>query len=343
MGNLKMKLKAFGGKHGTDMMCYGGCGMIVLGTVLTCRGVLKINAEAEEDTKRIEAIKAKYALTEASEKPKKGKGKKNGVVKSGRKSSGRAVKLSREGNKALRRAYIRTFARYAAHIAPGAALELAGMGLNIAAHRTEKAGRIQMTSLAAGYAASLAKYRKKFAEEHGEEAEKEFYYGVEKQKKEETNEKGKKVTKEEKVIRRDIDTSDFAKFFSPDYSTAATGYIEADLCFLKGVERTATRKLCEDKWLTLNELYKMLCLVDAAGQRYGIRGGNNIGWVYDKDHPENNFVDLGLYASEKTMNQDYVNGYNDVVLLEPNVNCLDLSSAMWGLDMKTPDKDLFRD
>lgn len=342
MGNLKMKTKAFLGKHGTDMMCYGGCGMIVLGTVLTCRGVLKINAEAEEDTKHIEAIKAKYALTEASEKPKKGGKKKNGVTKSNRKSSGRSIKLSREGNKALRRAYIRTFARYAAHIAPGAALELAGMGLNIAAHRTEKAGRIQMTSLAAGYAASLAKYRKKFAEEHGDEAEKEFYYGVEKQKKEETNEKGKKVTKEEKLIRRDIDTSDFAKFFGVDYSDAATGLIEADLVFLKGIERTATRKLCEDKWLTLNELYKMLCLKDAAGQRYGIRGGNNIGWVYDKDHPENNFVDLGLYAAEKVNNRDYINGYNDVILLEPNVNCLDLSSAMWGLDMKTPDPDLFR-
>lgn len=343
MGNLKLKLKAFAGKHGTDMMCYGGCGLIIAGTVLTCRGVLKINAEAEEDTKRIEAIKAKYALTEASEKPKKGKGKKNGVTKSNRKPSGRAVKLSREGNKALRRAYVRTFGRYAAHLAPGVALELAGMGLNIAAHRTEKAGRIQMTSLAAGYAASLAKYRKKFAEEHGDEAEKEFYYGVEKQKKEEVDEKGKKKTKEEKLIRRDIDTSDFAKFFGVDYSEAATGYIEADLVFLKGIERTATRKLCEDKWLTLNELYKMLCLKDAAGQRYGIRGGNNIGWVYDKDHPENNFVDLGLYAAEKVNNRDYVNGFNDVILLEPNVNCLDLSSAMWGLDMKTPDNDLFRD
>ena len=342
MGNLKMRTKAFLGKHGTDVMCYGGCGMIVLGTVLTCRGVLKINAEAEEDTKRIEAIKAKYALTEASEKPKKG-GKKNGNRKSGRKSSGSAVKLSREGNKALRGAYLRTFGRYCRHIAPGAALELAGMSLNIAAHRTEKAGRLQMTSIAAGYAASLMKYRKKFAEEHGEEAEKEFYYGVEKQKKEELNEKGKKVTKEEKLIRRDIDTSDFAKFFGVDYSDAATGLIEADLVFLKGVERTATRKLCEDGWLTVNEFYKMLCLKDAAGQRYGIRGGNNVGWVYDKDHPENNFVDMGLYAAEKVNNRDYINGYNDVILIEPNINCLDLGNALWGLDMKTPDPDLFRD
>lgn len=338
--NFKIKTKAFIGKHGTDIACYGGCAAIGVGVFFACKATLKINEMAKEDAKKAEEIKQKYKV---GVNIKKGKGKKNGSVNDAGSSNNESVELSKEGRRALSKHYIGTIARYGLTCAPAALLIGGGMAANIFAHHKEKSGRLEMTGIAMGAMATLKKYRDEMRRERGDEAEKKFYYGVKDVEKEVVDEKGKKKVEKEEVIPKDINTSDFAKFFGVDYSNAATGYPEADIIFLKNVERTATRKLAQDKWLTLNELYKMLELRDAAGQRYGIKGGNNIGWVYDKDHPEQNIVDLGLYSGKKTNNRDYVNGYNDVILVEPNVNCLDLSSAMWGLDMKTPDPMLFKD
>lgn len=350
--NFKLKTKAFFKAHGSDFGCYGGMAATVLGTVLACRATLKVNKEAEEDNKKRDEIRAKYKMDiqilKDMDKKKKSKKNKEEVVDNG--SAGMADsdirelrKLHKEGSRELTHHYLRTGLRYCLHYLPSALL-IAGGCLAIGkAHRAEKRGRLEMTGIATAAVAKLAQYRAKYRDEHGVEEEKEFFHGIDKVKKEETDEKGKKKVTEEKVARKDINYSDFTKFFGVDYSTAATGYPEADLVFLKQVERTATRKLAEDKWLTLNELYKMLCLRDAAGQRYGVAGGNNIGWVYDPNCPENNIVDLGLYNLKKTGNMDYINGMNDVIIVEPNVNCLDLANAMWGLDMKTPDPDLFRD
>lgn len=333
MNNFKIKTKGFLNAHKTDIACYGGCAMILAGTVLACKATLKVNAEAEEDAKKADEIRAKYKLT------KKTKGGKKHVDKTNRE----LVELNKQGSRLLLKHNLSCIGRYCRHYSLAAALEIAGIGLNIYAHGSEKSERIRMTGLAAGYLATLKKFRDKYREEHGEEAEKKFYYGVQEETKETVDEKGKKKEEKIDVIRKDIDISDFAKFFGVDYSEAATGYPEADIYFLKGIEQAATRKLHKDHWLTLNELYKMLELRDACGQRYGVKGGNNIGWVYDKNDPDGNIVDLGIFNAKKTENVDYVNGYNDVILIEPNVNCLDLANAMWGLDENTPDPDLFRD
>ena len=338
--NFKIKTKGFFKAHGTDIACYGGCAAIGVGTILACKATLKVSKQFEEDEKAKSELIKEFKLDIKSGKKKFVKGgKKDGADNI---SDSELAELHKQGRKALRKHNLRRAGRYCRAFAPSALLILGGMTANVCAHRTEKKGRLEMTGIAAGLAATVKKYRDKFKEEHGEDAEKEFYYGVEKKEKEVTDEKGKVKKEEEKVLPKDIDISDFAKFFGVDYSDAATGYPEADLVFLKQTEAAATRKLAKDKWLTLNEVYKMLALRDAAGQRYGIAGGNNIGWVYDKDNPEGNKVDFGLFNLKKTNNMDYVNGYNDVILIEPNVNCLDLGSAMWGFDMKTPDPDLFR-
>lgn len=334
---FKTKTKAFVGKHGTDIACYGGCTAIGIGVFFACRATLKINEMAKKDAEMAELIKEKYAVAVKERKDK------NGNHRADNGNSGKSVVLSKEGRKALTKHYVNTAARYGLACLPAAFLIGGGIAANIFAHRKEKSGRLEMTGIAMGAMTALSKYRRKFAEEHGEDAEKKFYYGVEEKEKEVVDEKGKKKVEKEEVLPKDVNVSDFAKFFGKDYSDAATGYPEEDLIFLKNLERSLTRRLARDKWLTLNDCYKAMCLIDAAGQRYGVKGGNNIGWVYDKDHPENNIINFGLYNLDRTENKDYINGYNDVILVEPNVNCLDLSNALWGLDMKTPDPLLFKD
>ena len=312
---------------------------------------MKVNKEVEEDIKKRDEIRAKYKMDilTIKEMNKKKKSKKKGeeVVDNGTaglsdSDNRELVKLHKEGNRELTKHNLRTVGRICRRYLPAALCIIGGSIAIGKAHKVEKKGRLEMTGVAVGALATLKKYRDEMRKERGDEAEKEFFHGIKSEKKEEVDEKGKKKVTEEKVLPKDIDYSDFTKFFGVDYSSAATGYPEADLVFLKNVERAATRKLAQDKWLTLNELYKMLELRDAAGQRYGVPGGNNIGWVYDPKNPENNIVDLGLYNLKKTNNMDYINGFNDVIIVEPNVNCLDLANNMWGLDMKTPDPDLFR-
>lgn len=335
---IKTKAKAFLGKHGTDIACYGGCAAIGVGVFFACKATLKINEMSKKDIEIANMIKEKYAVSYKERKVKK-------HGNSGADNSGvrKVPVLSKEGNRALTKHYLGVAARYGLACLPAALLIGGGMVANICAHRTEKKGRLEMTGIAMGALATVKKYRDEMRRERGDEAEKKFYYGVEEKEKESKDEKGKIKKEKEEVLPKDVNISDFAKFFGVDYSEAATGYPESDLVFLKNAERSLTRRLARDKWLTLNDAYKALELRDAAGQRYGVKGGNNIGWVYDKDHPENNMVDFGLFNLKKTNNQDYINGYNDVILIEPNVNCLDLSSALWGLDMKTPDPMLFQD
>lgn len=339
MNTFMVKTKAFIGNHGTDIACYGGCAAIIAGSILACRATLKINRMAEKDAAEIEELKKKYSVQ--FKKMKKG-GKKNASGNNNG-DDGVEYKLTKEGRKAVSRKYAKCIGKYILAAAPAVALIGGGCAANIYAHHKEKSGRLQMTGIAMGALASLGRYRAEMAKERGEEAEKKFYYNVKENEKEEVDEKGKKKKVKEEFADVDICKSDFAKFFGVDYSDAATGYPEADLVFLKNVERAATRRLRTEKWLSVNDLYHMLRLKDSAGQRYAVKGGNNAGWVYDKEHPENNIVDLGLYNLKKTGNHDYINGYNDVILIEPNINCLDLSNALWGLDMKTPDPMLFQD
>lgn len=330
MNNLKLKTNAFMKKNGTKVAFYGGMGSIAIGCGLLCKATLKINSMAEQDAKKIADIRKKWE-------------EEDGNSRLDSRGPRRGHKLCKQGRRELSNCYLRTGARYCLTAAPAAILILGGMGACTYAFNKEHNGRMQMTGVAMGYLATLNKYRKKYADEHGEEAEKKFYYGVKEEEKEVKDEKGKVKKVKEEGLPKDVDISDFAKFFGKDYSDAATGYPEADLIFLKNIERAATRKLARDKWLTLNEVYKMLELRDGAGQRYGVKGGNNIGWVYNKDNPEENQVDFGLFNLKKTENKDYINGYNDVILIEPNINCLDLGNAMWGLDDKTPDPMIFQE
>ena len=341
MNTFMLKTKAFMGNHGTDIACYGGCAAIVAGSILACRATLKIDEMAKKDADDIAAIREKYSVKYKNLK-KKGK-KINGVAGADNGNDRVRMVLTKEGSRAVAKHYAKCIARYALAAAPAIALIGGGCAANIYAHYKEKSGRLQMTGIAMGALATLGRYRAEMRSERGEEAEKKFYYGVKEREVEKTDEKGKKKKVKEEYIDNDICKSDFAKYFGRDYSEAATGCIEADIMFLKGVERSATRKLARDKWLTVNDLYQMLRLRDAAGQRYAVKGGNNVGWVYDPYHPENNIIDLGIYNKYRKENQDYINGREENILIDPNVNCLDLSNALWGLDMKTPDPMLFQD
>lgn len=57
------------------------------------------------------------------------------------------------------------------------------------------------------------------------------------------------------------------------------------------------------------------------------KAGQIVGWIYDKENPVgDNYVDFGIYDTNKEANRNFVNGYERTILLDFNVdgNILDL-------------------
>ena len=84
--------------------------------------------------------------------------------------------------------------------------------------------------------------------------------------------------------------------------------------FLRSEESYANDVLKIKGFLTLNEVYERLGIPTT-------KAGMVVGWIYDKDNAVgDNYVDFGLYDTHRETVKDFVNGYENVVLLDFNVD-----------------------
>lgn len=201
--------------------------------------------------------------------------------------------------------------------APAAALGLISLTCILASH-----GIIHKrnTALAAAYTAvdsSFKDYRKRVTERFGEELDRELKYDIKAKEVEETvtHEDGTETVVQKKVnVVEGIDgTSEYARFFD-EWCTGWTKDPEANLVFLRGVERWANQRLQSVGHLFLNELYDALGIPRS-------KAGQIVGWVYNIDHPNgDNRVDLGIYNVNRENCRDFVNGRERSILIDPNVD-----------------------
>ena len=90
--------------------------------------------------------------------------------------------------------------------------------------------------------------------------------------------------------------------------------------FLKAEQNYANDRLRARGYLFLNEVYERLGIKQT-------KAGQIVGWVYDTKEPiGDNYVDFGIYNTNIEKTRDFVNGYENVILLDFNVdgNILDL-------------------
>ena len=86
--------------------------------------------------------------------------------------------------------------------------------------------------------------------------------------------------------------------------------------FLKSEQNYANDRLKARGYLFLNEVYERLGIPPT-------KAGQIVGWVYDPNNPNHNgdnYVDFGLYNIHKEKTRDFVNGYEEVILLDFNVD-----------------------
>lgn len=296
LGKAGLKLK----KHSPELLVAVGIVGSVVSTVIACKATLKVNELLEEDNKNLEKI---HEMHDKKHPRYSEKDYKMDLVK----------------------AYTKAGAKLAVNYAPAIAVGAFSYGCIIGSNRILNKRYAGMAAAYAGVDQLFKKYRGKVVEQFGEDVDQQLYYDykVEEIERTETKEDGTTETKTEVVNNlKGLDPSQYsvyAKFFdesNPNWTKSA----EYNMTFLKGVQSACTNKLIATGHLFLNEVYDMLGI-----ERTGI--GQCVGWIYDAKHPiGDNYVDFGLYDETKSRARAFVNGTENVILLDFNVdgNILDM-------------------
>lgn len=305
LGCIKSKASIFAGKAGAKLkknapqilMGAGIFGMVAT-TVVACKATLKINDILDESKDQIDKI--------------------NNYVK----ENGYSEKYTKEDEVKDRAiVFVKSSGKLAKLYAPAAAMGVVSLACML---RSYNLLNKRYAAAAAAYAlvdSSFKDYRKRVIEKFGEKVDKELKYNITKEEKEEVqvDSKGKeKVVKKKVEVANDI--SEYARFFERDNPNWDKNP-EYNLMFLRTQQQYANDLLRAKGHLFLNEVYDILDIPRT-------KAGQIVGWVYDptENHKGDNFVDFGIYDIHKQANIDFVNGYENVILLDFNVdgNILDL-------------------
>lgn len=269
-------------KNSPAILTVGGIVFIVGGTILACRATLKLDDILDDAEEEVAKIK--------SERTK-------GFDKTYRKD--------------LTISYAQTCFSLVRVYGPAVTLSLTGIGCILTGHKILSSRNLAISAAYNLVEQSFSEYRERVTNELGDAREKEIRYNVKKEKKsvEEIGEDGKtkKVKKEVEII--DPNTrSQYARFFDETCSGWSSNP-EYSLLFLKGHQNYANNLLQARGHVFLNEV------LDALGLER-TQAGAVVGWVLGAG---DDFIDFGLY---ETTNRRFVNGLENVILLDFNVDGL---------------------
>jgi hypothetical protein len=179
--------------------------------------------------------------------------------------------------------------------------------------------RDRNAALAAAYTTvsnAFDSYKKRVADKLGEEAEKELRYDIRTEEVDEEYEdaKGKKKTRKKTVKTMDEKLhSPYSRFYTqgcdgwskdPGQNVTTLWYKRSEL----------NKRLQLRGYLFLNEVYEFLGIAP-------IREGQYLGWYYDPSDPTlHNKVDFGIYDCHDILKCNFVNGFEDTILLDFNID-----------------------
>lgn len=271
---------------------------VIASAVMACKATTKVEdilAESKESIKTIHEASNNKELVESGKYTEK------------------------DSKKDLTIVYTKTGISLIKLYAPSVLLGALSIGSILASHKILNQRNLAISSAYAIVDKSFKEYRKRVKERYGEEVEHEIRHNIKAEVVEKTtvdeNGEEKKETETIKYTDNHYDqVSEHARFFdeTSEYFTGDSNY---NLAFLKQQERYANDKLRVNKVLFLNEVYDMLGLPRS-------RAGQVVGWVYDKNSEDGNdgYVDFGLTDVNRKGVREFVNGYEQCILLDFNVD-----------------------
>lgn len=274
-------------KHSPEILTAVGIGGVVTGTVMACVATTKLEKTMEPHKKELDDIhEKKEQMTENDYRSE------------------------------VTKAYARTAWDMAKLYGPAAIVEATSIGCLLGSH---KIMRNRNSALAAAYttvSSAFNSYKKRVADKIGPDAEKELRYDIRTEGVEEeyTDEKGKKKVRKKVVKTMDTrEKSPYSRF----YAQGCDGWSKdpgANLITLQSKQAFLNERLQIRGFLFLNEVYEYLGIPP-------IREGQYLGWYYDpSDDTLSNHVDFGVYDCHDILKCDFVNGFENTILLDFNID-----------------------
>jgi len=280
-------------KKSPEILLGLGVAGVAIGTVMACRATLHAEEVLDGFKKDVETVKEARELADEETYP--------------------------QANYAqdLAVSYIKGGYNFAKLYGPSVAV----LGLSIGSILTSHGilNRRNLAAMAAYKVVSdaFADYRGRVVEELGEAKDRGFRHGIVNkvitEEEEDENGKTKKVKKDINLIDPNA-VSEYARFFdemSPNWAKTP----EYNLVFLRLQQSYLNDLLKIRGHVFLNEVYDRLGIPRT-------QAGQIVGWVYSKDETGegDNFISFGLYDGLGNKHRDFVNGYNDAILLDFNVD-----------------------
>lgn len=276
-------------KHSPIILTVAGIGMVIGGTILACKATKKAEKIKEEHDTTIndihEDVKAEILDVE-------------------------------EEKFELAKTYGQTAIGYIKCYGPSALLLTGGIICIASSHHIMAARNSALTAAVITANEAFDRYRQRIRDEFGDAADFRARYGAHKEKIEvvETDENGneKTVKKNETVIPSVNVGSDYSRFFD-DSCRGWTKDAQFNLTTLRNVQDELNFMLDRNGFVFLNDAYKKLGIPQ-------IPDGQLMGWIKGvNDDGSKKVVDFGIFDVYSSRKRDFVNGYENVILLDFNV------------------------
>ena len=285
-------------KHAPEILIVTGVIGIVTSAVMACKATTKVNGVLEKAKEDVDKVHESL----------------------GKEVSEGVVITEQDVKKGLTHVYLKTGLEFVKLYGPSVALGTLSITSIITSHNVLRKRNV---ALAAAYAAvdgSFKQYRNNVIERFGQEVDHQLKYNIKTKEVEETtvDENGNEV-KTKKTVET-IDPaytgnmgSPYAKFFD-NGNDGWDKDPEVTLMFLRARQNYANDLLKAKGYLFLNDVYDMLDIPRT-------KAGQVVGWRYNPNNPTgDNYVDFGLYNPYNENARRFVNGDEQVILLDFNVD-----------------------
>lgn len=209
-------------------------------------------------------------------------------------------------NKDIARVYTRTAGGLVKHYGPTVAVGVSGLACLLVSHGIMRQRNVALVAAYQTIEKSYSQYRKRVAEQIGEEKEQDIYRGFKKES----------IVDEETGKKKTVTTVDpngislYARFFdeSSKYWNKTPEY---NLIFLRQKQSYFNDMLQATGKVFLNDVYKELGLpLSQAGQ--------TVGWDLASD--SDGYIDFGMYDMSSEAARAFVNGFERSIRMDFNVS-----------------------
>lgn len=273
-------------KHSPELLLITGIGCGVAAAVTACKATLKAEEILDKHEQNMDIIKEAEEISKTDENE---------------------VYTEEEKVRDKITAYTKTVVEFIKLYGPSLALGAASVACILASYGIMRKRYLGALAAFKSVSEAFKRYRKAVIEDQGLEADKIYFQGGRK-----VTVKNENGTEETRVaLPEDVSNySQYAKFFDASSREWEKDNPEYNLLFLKSVQEHCNNIFHARGHLFLNEVYDALDIPRTAA-------GAVVGWVEGNG---DDYIDFGIWNADDEATRRFINGYEDAILLDFNVD-----------------------